>query len=155
MGVLWRALGASEKMVPFSATWQTPAVCTQACQSSQSTKSNQCLSVQSVQSVPIKLIILISPINPNQACQSNQSTKSNQYLSVQSVPTLTNRHILSSKLMKVQFLLLYPVCQIGVFVAQDRKHCRGVELCSGKEVCAVEAKTNISVMKFGDWGRGL
>ena len=53
-------------------------------------------------------------------------------------------------LMKVQFLLLYPVCQIGVFVAQDRTQGRGVELCSGREVCAVEAKTYMSVMKFSD-----
>ena len=51
-----------------------------------------------------------------------------------------NRNILSDKLMRAQFLLLCPVCQIGVFVAQDRKHCRGVELCSGNEVCADFAK---------------
>ena len=61
-----------------------------------------------------------------------------------------NRNILLDELVKAQFLLLYPVCQIGVFVAHDKTQGRGVELCSGREVCAVEAKTYMSVMKFGD-----
>ena len=54
-----------------------------------------------------------------------------------------NRNILSDKLMKAQFLLQCPVCQIGVFVAQDRKHCRGVELCSGNEVCATSRNSSM------------
>ena len=61
-----------------------------------------------------------------------------------------NQNSLSDNLIKARFLQLYPVCQIGVFVAQDRQNCRGVELCSGKEVCAVEANPHISVMKFRD-----
>ena len=38
-----------------------------------------------------------------------------------------NRNILLDELVKAQFLLLYPVCQIGVFVAQDRTQGRGVD----------------------------